>query len=321
MRKKLICSALIVIGVLGVVWRLSWSLLAMSSSRVPPSALGTEIAADQRNCVNRAIPTIDIRRLPPLACRMPIDDSPPPPCAEKIGRDTTSSTNLQLNVCLFNSGEQNIGESRENGRACLARDTSSPAMVRTAALPTLSPVARPAGAPVHSQDGACVAVNMHGWAEDVALVRAARAAEPRTPSLVPQTGHNQMVNGTLTYKYYRGVGPFGPQLPGPPVDAGTYTVVVSFRSADGNFTDGSAATTFTIQPATPAVHVEHPGGTYNGMPIPATQALAEGAARTPVGLSASRPVLCPMVGPCPMPASFGPAEPADASTGPALGLE
>lgn len=74
------------------------------------------------------------------------------------------------------------------------------------------------------------------------------------------------VNGVITYTYYAGSTPTGPPLPGPPVDAGTYTVVATFKSADGNFTGASTATTFTMQKATPQLKLRHGGGTYNGAP-------------------------------------------------------
>ena len=38
----------------------------------------------------------------------------------------------------------------------------------------------------------------------------------------------------------------------------------TFTSSDGNYTGGSAQTTFTIAQASPTVNVSDAGGTYNG---------------------------------------------------------
>jgi hypothetical protein len=105
-------------------------------------------------------------------------------------------------------------------------------------------------------------------------VHAQSPAQESEPSELEATAASGAapVNGVITYTYYVGTSPTGKPLPGPPVNAGTYTVVATFRSADGNFTGGSACTTFTIQKATPVINLQHPGGTYNGTPMPATGA-------------------------------------------------
>lgn len=104
---------------------------------------------------------------------------------------------------------------------------------------------------------------------------AAEESEPAEGAVPPPQGPAP-VNGVITYTYYVGTTPNGKPLPGPPVNAGTYTVVASFRSADGNYTGGSACTTFTIQKATPFINLQHRGGTYTGAPLPASGAVLTG---------------------------------------------
>jgi hypothetical protein len=59
------------------------------------------------------------------------------------------------------------------------------------------------------------------------------------------------VSGSLSYTYYVGSGSSGTSLGSTaPNNAGTYTVVAAFSSSDPNYANGSAQTTFTINPAT-----------------------------------------------------------------------
>jgi hypothetical protein len=78
------------------------------------------------------------------------------------------------------------------------------------------------------------------------------------------------VAGTWSNTYYRGTSASGTPLSGAPVNAGTYTVLGNFTSSDGNYTGGSATTTFQITPAPVTVSVSDAGGTYNAKPFPAT---------------------------------------------------
>jgi hypothetical protein len=78
-------------------------------------------------------------------------------------------------------------------------------------------------------------------------------------------GGTTPVSGSFSYTYYVGSGTSGTSLGSTaPTSAGTYTVVVTFTSTDGNYTGGSAQTTFTITPAAPTLTVSDAGGTFNG---------------------------------------------------------
>jgi hypothetical protein len=77
------------------------------------------------------------------------------------------------------------------------------------------------------------------------------------------------VSGSFSYAYYVGSSTTGTSSAVAPSNAGTYTVVATFTSSDGNYTGGSAQTTFIIQQATPSVSVNDAGGAYNGNPFPA----------------------------------------------------
>ncbi len=57
------------------------------------------------------------------------------------------------------------------------------------------------------------------------------------------------VAGSFSILYYTGTSASGTPLSGPPVNAGTYTVVASFKSDDPNYANGTAQTTFTIAQA------------------------------------------------------------------------
>ncbi|MGO9108637.1 MAG: thioredoxin domain-containing protein [Thermoguttaceae bacterium] len=56
----------------------------------------------------------------------------------------------------------------------------------------------------------------------------------------------------------------------PPTKAGTYTVTANFPGSKDYAAVKSSPVTFTIAKATPTVHVTDAGGTYNGLPFPAT---------------------------------------------------
>jgi hypothetical protein len=70
---------------------------------------------------------------------------------------------------------------------------------------------------------------------------------PVTASAVGVDGAT--VAGTFSYTYYAGSSPSGTPLAAAPTNAGTYTVVATFTSSDPNYSNGSAQTTFTINPA------------------------------------------------------------------------
>ena len=73
-------------------------------------------------------------------------------------------------------------------------------------------------------------------------------------------------NQSLTLTYFT---TGGASLSGAPVDVGTYTVVASFLGST-DFGSASAATTFTISPASASVQVNDAGGTFTGQPFAAT---------------------------------------------------
>jgi predicted outer membrane repeat protein len=88
-----------------------------------------------------------------------------------------------------------------------------------------------------------------------------------------------VVKGSITYSYFAG----GPASSVPPTNAGSYSVVAAFASANTDYTGGqSSTTTFSISPATPKVTVKDAGGIYSSQPFPAT-ATATGLGGTPVG--------------------------------------
>src|SRR5262249_24210452 len=79
------------------------------------------------------------------------------------------------------------------------------------------------------------------------------------------------VSGSFGFSYYVGSTATGTASATAPTNAGTYTVVASFTSADANYADAqSAAVTFTIGKATPTVTARDAGGTYNGIAFPAS---------------------------------------------------
>jgi len=58
----------------------------------------------------------------------------------------------------------------------------------------------------------------------------------------------QAVSGSFTYAYYAGSSATGTSSSTAPSNAGTYTVVASFTSSDPDYGNGTAQTTFTINP-------------------------------------------------------------------------
>src|SRR5262249_7336223 len=58
------------------------------------------------------------------------------------------------------------------------------------------------------------------------------------------------INGSFTYTYYQYYYPWT-QLPGAPVDAGSYSFTESFTSLDPNYADGAFSWQLIITPATP----------------------------------------------------------------------
>jgi hypothetical protein len=83
------------------------------------------------------------------------------------------------------------------------------------------------------------------------------------------------VSGSFSYTYYVGLSTSGTSLGSTaPTNAGTYTVVATFTSSDGNYTGGSAQTTFTINAAAPTLTVSDAGGTYNGSAFAASASVA-----------------------------------------------
>jgi hypothetical protein len=72
---------------------------------------------------------------------------------------------------------------------------------------------------------------------------------PATDSALAMDGKTQ-VAGTWVNTYYAGSTPTGTPLTGPPINAGSYSVVASFTSSDPNYTNATGAPyTFTISPA------------------------------------------------------------------------
>jgi hypothetical protein len=74
---------------------------------------------------------------------------------------------------------------------------------------------------------------------------------------------------TPTLSYYAGITASGTPLASAPTDAGIYTALAKFAGSP-DYAANSAATQFTISPATPIVSVAVTGGSYNGSPFVAT---------------------------------------------------
>jgi large repetitive protein len=81
------------------------------------------------------------------------------------------------------------------------------------------------------------------------------------------------VSGNFAFTYYVGGSASGTGSSTAPTNAGTYTVVAAFTSSNTNYVTGptdSAAVTFTIGQATPAVAATDAGGPANGSSYPAS---------------------------------------------------
>ncbi|HEX4141974.1 MAG TPA: MBG domain-containing protein [Pirellulales bacterium] len=102
------------------------------------------------------------------------------------------------------------------------------------------------------------------------------AGDPYIGVPVPPTAtgiEGASVSGSFALTYYLGDSVDSIGFATPPTDAGTYTVVAAFTSADPNYSSlSSTPLTFIIAAATPTVTASDPGGTYSGNPFPATAA-------------------------------------------------
>ena len=79
------------------------------------------------------------------------------------------------------------------------------------------------------------------------------------------------MSGSFALTYYVGNGVDSTGFSTAPTDAGTYTVVAAFTSADPNYSStASPPLTFVMAAATPTVTASDPGGTYSGNSFPAT---------------------------------------------------
>lgn len=88
---------------------------------------------------------------------------------------------------------------------------------------------------------------------------------------IAYVSHYVPANGTTSITYYVGNSVNGTVSTTAPVNAGTYTFVASFTSADPNYNDtASNPVTFTIAPATPTIVATRSSGAYTGGPFTAT---------------------------------------------------
>ena len=87
------------------------------------------------------------------------------------------------------------------------------------------------------------------------------------------------VSGTFSFTYYVGSTVSGTGTSAAPVNAGTYTAVSFFTSADPNYADvQTAPVTFTINSAglvTPTLTVSDAGGTFNDASFPASVSVTD----------------------------------------------
>ncbi len=82
-------------------------------------------------------------------------------------------------------------------------------------------------------------------------------------------GINGISLGTPTLTYYAATSASGTSLTTAPTNAGTYTVLASYKGSQ-NYSSGTSQATFVIIPAKPTVTVTAPGGVYNGSPYKAS---------------------------------------------------
>ncbi len=73
----------------------------------------------------------------------------------------------------------------------------------------------------------------------------------------------------LTFVYFLGIAFESPALPGPPTDAGQYSVAALFAGSQ-DYTANGQETGFVISQATPTVVASDAGGNFDGNPFPAT---------------------------------------------------
>ena len=90
------------------------------------------------------------------------------------------------------------------------------------------------------------------------------------PAFATVDGDSSLEGVSPTVTYYAGNIASGTPLSGPPITAGTYTVVASFADSTDYGSATSTPVTFTIAQATPTVTVTDAGGTYTGSAFPAT---------------------------------------------------
>lgn len=97
------------------------------------------------------------------------------------------------------------------------------------------------------------------------------------------------VSGSFSFAYYVGTTASGPGSSAAPVNAGTYTAVGSFTSADPNYTDAlSDPQTFTIDAALPNLVLSDDGGSFNGLAFPESVTVSginNTPIRNPIGLN------------------------------------
>ncbi len=97
-----------------------------------------------------------------------------------------------------------------------------------------------------------------------------QAYAPPAGSVVVTDANNQVVaNPSLRFTYSSG----GATLANPPVDAGTYQLLVTY-AGDATHLGSSSTTTFAITPATPTISLADAGGVYTGSAYAATASLS-----------------------------------------------
>jgi hypothetical protein len=89
------------------------------------------------------------------------------------------------------------------------------------------------------------------------------------------------INGSFTYTYYQYYYPWT-QLPGAPVDAGSYSFTEYFTSLDSNYANGTFSWQLNIAPASPTITVSGGPYTYNGTNQGATVSVVGVDGVTPV---------------------------------------
>jgi len=90
---------------------------------------------------------------------------------------------------------------------------------------------------------------------------------------VDDTPASSLEGVSLTLTYYAGSSASGDPLSGAPTDPGTYTVVAAFAGST-DYASASVSKTFTIAKAKPVLTLKDDGGTFTGLPYPATATIA-----------------------------------------------